>query len=148
MNADIILKKKEDAVSPVIGVMLMLVVTIVIAAVVAAFAGGLATETEAAPVVVLDADVYANGDNAATLTLRSLSGDNLDAADVSIKIQDLEGETLATGKLTVSGYLSPGMTDTITLSETGTIGVGDYVEVVVLYDGKHIVLSKEVLVKA
>ncbi|MBQ4134982.1 MAG: type IV pilin N-terminal domain-containing protein [Methanocorpusculum sp.] len=148
MNADIILKKKEDAVSPVIGVMLMLVVTIVIAAVVAAFAGGLATETESAPVVVLDADVYANGNNAATLTLRSLSGDNLDAADVSIKIQDLEGKTLATGKLTVSGYLSPGMTDTITLSETGTIGVGDYVEVVVLYDGKHIVLSKEVLVKA
>ena len=46
MKADVILKKKEDAVSPVIGVMLMLVVTIVIAAVVAAFAGGLATETE------------------------------------------------------------------------------------------------------
>ena len=41
MKADIILKKKEDAVSPVIGVMLMLVVTIVIAAVVAAFASGM-----------------------------------------------------------------------------------------------------------
>ena len=51
-------ERKEDAVSPVIGVMLMLVVTIVIAAVVAAFAGGLATETESAPVAVLDADVY------------------------------------------------------------------------------------------
>jgi len=32
--------RKDDAVSPVVGVMLMLVVTIIIAAVVSAFAGG------------------------------------------------------------------------------------------------------------
>lgn len=146
MKADVILKKKEDAVSPVIGVMLMLVVTIVIAAVVAAFAGGLATETEATPVVVLDADVYAkNGET--SLTLRSLSGDNLKAEDTSIKIQSLEGKPLATGELTVSGYLMPGMTDTITLTKTGDINAGDYVDVIVLYNSKHIVLSKEVLVK-
>ena len=43
MKADVILKKKEDAVSPVIGVMLMLVVTIVIAAVVAALCAALFT---------------------------------------------------------------------------------------------------------
>ena len=73
MNADIILKKKEDAVSPVIGVMLMLVVTIVIAAVVAAFAGGIATDTEPTPNVVLTADAYVN-----QLTLQSLSGDRLE----------------------------------------------------------------------
>ena len=144
MKADVILKKKEDAVSPVIGVMLMLVVTIVIAAVVAAFAGGLATETEATPIVVLDADVYEKNSK---LVLRSLSGDNLNAADTSIKVNSLEGAPLATGKLTVSGYLTPGMTDTITLSGSG-IEAGEYVEVVVLYEGKHIVLSKEVLVKA
>ena len=42
-----ILKKtqKDDAVSPVVGVMLMLVVTIVIAALVAAFASGLGTDS-------------------------------------------------------------------------------------------------------
>ena len=144
MKADVILNKKEDAVSPVIGVMLMLVVTIVIAAVVAAFAGGLATETEATPIVVLDADVYETNSK---LVLRSLSGDNLNAVDTSIKVNSLEGAPLATGKLTVSGYLTPGMTDTITLSGSG-IKAGEYVEVVVLYEGKHIVLSKEVLVKA
>ncbi|MDH7593160.1 MAG: type IV pilin N-terminal domain-containing protein [Methanomicrobiales archaeon] len=41
--------KKEEAVSPVVGVMLMLVVTIIIAAVVSAFAGGLAGGTTKAP---------------------------------------------------------------------------------------------------
>ena len=47
-------KKSEDAVSPVIGVMLLLVVTIVLATIVAAFAGGFGTETEAAPATAVD----------------------------------------------------------------------------------------------
>lgn len=47
-------KKSEDAVSPVIGVMLMLVITILIAAVVAAFAGGLGADAEPAPTTVVD----------------------------------------------------------------------------------------------
>lgn len=46
--------KSEDAVSPVIGVMLMLVVTIIIAAVVATFAGGIGMDNEPAPTTVLD----------------------------------------------------------------------------------------------
>ncbi|MBN1431377.1 MAG: type IV pilin N-terminal domain-containing protein [Methanomicrobiaceae archaeon] len=40
---------KSEAVSPVVGVMLMLVVTIIIAAVVSAFAGGMAGEQQKAP---------------------------------------------------------------------------------------------------
>ena len=51
---------KEDGVSPVVGVMLMLVVTIVIAAVVAAFASDTTTDIEAAPIAVLDVAVYEN----------------------------------------------------------------------------------------
>ena len=47
-------EQKDDAVSPVVGVMLMLVVTIIIAAVVAAFAGGVMTSQEPAPTAVLD----------------------------------------------------------------------------------------------
>ena len=47
-------KKSEDAVSPVIGVMLMLVVVIIIAAVVTVFATGTVAETEVAPIAKLD----------------------------------------------------------------------------------------------
>ena len=47
-------KKSEDAVSPVIGVMLLLVVTIVIAAVVAAFAGGVGTDVEVRPATAVE----------------------------------------------------------------------------------------------
>lgn len=41
--------KREDAVSPVVGVMLMLVVTIIIAAMAASFAGGLSANEKIAP---------------------------------------------------------------------------------------------------
>jgi FlaG/FlaF family flagellin (archaellin) len=43
------MKERDDAVSPVIGVMLMLVVTIIIAAVVSTFAGGIMTSQEPTP---------------------------------------------------------------------------------------------------
>lgn len=46
--------KSEDAVSPVIGAMLMLVVTIVIAAVVAVFASGVGMDSEPAPATAVD----------------------------------------------------------------------------------------------
>lgn len=53
---------KEDAVSPVIGVMLMLVVTIIIAALVSSFAGGLGSSTETTPTVTFTVDFSrANG---------------------------------------------------------------------------------------
>jgi len=51
----------DDAVSPVIGVMLMLVVTIIIAAIVSSFAGGLGSSTEAAPTVAFTVD-YSRSD--------------------------------------------------------------------------------------
>mgnify|MGYP001347233512 CR=1 FL=1 len=47
----------NDAVSPVIGVLLMLVVTIIIAAIVSAFAGGLSSDESKAPQASLEARV-------------------------------------------------------------------------------------------
>ena len=49
-------KKSEDAVSPVIGVMLLLVVTIVIAAAVAVFASGVGADAEPMPATAVDVD--------------------------------------------------------------------------------------------
>ena len=65
---------KEDAVSPVIGVMLMLVVTIVIAAVVAAFATGMGSGMETVPSAALKSTVLEDG----SVYLSSISGDEID----------------------------------------------------------------------
>lgn len=53
--------KKESAVSPVVGVMLMLVVTIIIAAVVSAFAGGLSSGSKTAPVASFECHISNTG---------------------------------------------------------------------------------------
>lgn len=49
-------QRKEDAVSPVIGVMLMLVVTIVIAAVITGFATDLSADTSTTPMALFEVD--------------------------------------------------------------------------------------------
>ena len=54
-------KKGEDAVSPVVGVMLMLVVTIIIAAVVSAFAGGLVGGQQKSPTLSMTVKIANTG---------------------------------------------------------------------------------------
>lgn len=54
-------KSRDDGVSPVVGVMLMLVVTIIIAAVVSAFAGGLSTGQKKAPAISIESHIVNDG---------------------------------------------------------------------------------------
>ena len=144
-------ERKEDAVSPVIGVMLMLVVTIVIAAVVAAFAGGLGGDVEMAPTAALDIDVYA-GEK--TVKIEHLSGEALITKDITIKVSDANGNSKGTGNLYSSdgtkGYkelsFTPSSTAKVTLTDA-SLSKGDFVTVTVLANGKHIVAKKDVIVK-
>jgi FlaG/FlaF family flagellin (archaellin) len=83
------MKMNNEAVSPVVGVMLMLVVTIIIAAVVSAFAGGMSEGTTEAPQASIDVDINYNVDSgmgwrATEMTFKLLSGDPLPTKDLSI----------------------------------------------------------------
>jgi len=82
-------KWNEQAVSPVVGVMLMLVVTIIIAAVVSAFAGGLATGKEKAPQATLEThitfgDSMMTGTAGPVFTMKHLGGDPINTKDVKL----------------------------------------------------------------
>jgi len=66
-------RNTEQGVSPVVGVMLMLVVTIIIAAVVSAFAGGLSTGTSKAPQMTLKATFS----NSTGMTISHMGGDTI-----------------------------------------------------------------------
>ena len=57
-------KNGEDAVSPIVGVMLMLVVTIIIAAVVSAFPGSTVGGTQKAPSATVEIHVKNSGEAA------------------------------------------------------------------------------------
>jgi hypothetical protein len=73
--------KKESAVSPVVGVMLMLVVTIIIAAVVSAFAGGLGQSTPKAPQVTIGAEAH----NTTSIIIDFKGGDTISGGAITVK---------------------------------------------------------------
>jgi archaeal type IV pilus assembly protein PilA len=82
-------KQDEHAVSPVVGVMLMLVVTIIIAAVVSAFAGGLSSGTQKAPQASIDVQIKTGiddtmGGTTDKMTFTELSGDPIQTKDLAI----------------------------------------------------------------
>jgi FlaG/FlaF family flagellin (archaellin) len=74
------MRERDDAVSPVIGVMLMLVVTLIIAAVVSGFAGGMITSQEATPSANFDVSMT---DKSIGLTVRSIS-EEVSSKDITI----------------------------------------------------------------
>jgi len=74
----------EDAVSPVIGVMLMLVVCIIIAAVVSGFAGSLTGNTEKVPQMTMKTDAYKQ-DNTGYILLTHNGGEPLSAENMMVK---------------------------------------------------------------
>ena len=126
-------RQTQDAVSPVVGVMLMLVVTIVIAAVVSAFAGGMGTDQHKTPQVTLnvksdiqkiggtiDPDTYAltypTGFTAANgLLFENTGGDTFSLADIEIQLQSEDTkytikptDTLPTGNILPAGISNGG----------------------------------------
>jgi FlaG/FlaF family flagellin (archaellin) len=82
------MKKKDSAVSPVVGVMLMLAVTIMIAAIVSATAGSFSGTEKKAPSAILDVSIYAakdyGGYYAPTMIIRHVSGNVLQTKDLQI----------------------------------------------------------------
>lgn len=76
-------KHYHEAVSPVVGVMLMLVVTIIIAAVVSAFAGGMSTGKDKAPQVQLRAS-YSQTDG---MIIEHMGGDAIGTQNTIVTIR-------------------------------------------------------------
>jgi len=77
--------RNENAVSPVIGVMLMIVVTVIIAAVVSAFAGGYSDADRKAPTAVISCKAIDGG-----LLFTHESGDFIDLVDVIVVLTNGE----------------------------------------------------------
>lgn len=76
-------KSIEEAVSPVVGVMLMLVVTIIIAAIISGFAGGITSETDRVPTV----QIRGTFSNSEGMTIEHMGGDTLAVDDILLYVR-------------------------------------------------------------
>ncbi|MGC9435807.1 MAG: type IV pilin N-terminal domain-containing protein [Methanomicrobiales archaeon] len=88
-----VVRKGDTAVSPVIGVMLMLVVTVIIAAVVSAFAGGMAGDTQMAPQASFGGDVDLS-QNATIFEHRG--GDAIDLDEIGVVFEQEDSKITLT----------------------------------------------------
>jgi len=100
---------KENAVSPVIGVLLMLVVTIIIAAVVSGFAGGLVGGQKAAPSMTIDIGIKNSGygsDSMIQFVVNSIS-EPIPTKDIKIITEWTHNSTVSGGNITAAGLNYP-----------------------------------------
>ena len=87
--------KKEDAVSPVIGVMLMLVITIIIAAVITGFATDLSADTSSTPMALMEIDyVEMNGDYVKSFGIVHKGGDAVPLNELQITYVTNAGDSI------------------------------------------------------
>lgn len=130
-------KQKESAVSPVVGVMLMLVVTIIIAAVVAAFAGGLTSSPQKAPNAVLNFEIQSaaneGGFYSPDMSISEVSGDTLPTKDLRITTLytnstgtifqgNLTGEAFVTGNNAYTYFTSSDYAGILNLNDVNKFG--------------------------
>lgn len=110
--------KNDEAVSPVIGVILMVAITVILAAVIAAFVFGMAGNVQSTKVVSLTAAKAANGD----ITVTNMGGQ--DIATLSAITATIDGATATfTTPLPASNEQGPtsiGSTAVLTDGESGT----------------------------
>ena len=119
----------DDAVSPVIGVILMVAITVILAAVIASFVLGLGDQNNPAPTTSFNFD-YDNSSDDVTITHED--GDELEQTNVFIRGEGLDD----TGKVSSSTFSVPGSTwksgESLTAASTGSND--DYVARVVWED--------------
>ncbi|WGI18057.1 type IV pilin N-terminal domain-containing protein [Methanonatronarchaeum sp. AMET-Sl] len=96
--------KKEDGVSPVIGVILMVAIVVLLAAIVAAFVFGVVTIPEPTPQASTTIEEATwDGDEELNVTLLHQSGSSLDAQDTQVIITNLDN-TSQTNTTTISDW--------------------------------------------
>ena len=104
---------EDRAVSPVIGVILMVAITVILAAVIGAFVLGLGGDVDETPQASLTFDL--NDTNAIEIEHRG--GDTLDTGDLNITVDGTD----QTEEFELDGDFGPGEI----LGETGDIGAGE-----------------------
>ena len=122
------LKNDKRAVSPVIGVILMVAITVILAAVIAAFVFGYGAPAKT-PIMQIRA--YPDSAVASGIILEHMGGEPAMWVDLNVTTSD-DGTTwvLPTG-VPVGGGFSPG--DTVPIVSTGDDSPGDVVTIRIIY---------------
>lgn len=98
---------KEQAVSPVIGIMLMLIITVILAAIISGYVGGMSETKSKPPQLVLQTDAWKSSSNLINVSMSVISaGDGIPTRDLKI-ITSWKSVSNSGGNITIPGSLYP-----------------------------------------
>jgi len=122
---------EERAVSPVIGVILMVAITVILAAVIASFVLGLGSNQEVAPTATFDFNYQPDGNNQ-NVTVTHTGGDNVQAENLYIRgngVTDDKKEVGPNGEWEGSASTEIDGNSAVTSGDSAIarVGGGDYV---------------------
>src|SRR3972149_5166753 len=118
-----IFKRDEDAVSPVIGVILMVAITVILAAVIAAFVFGLGGSQQAAPTASITAANNPDTANEYDLKIQHKGGDTLKAGDWKLSVVTVGSSPSYVVSSNTLGELSVGSQIKVTTQTDGNAAV-------------------------
>lgn len=127
----------EDAVSPVIGVILMVAITVILAAVIASFVLGLSNQTGTTPTANFDFD-YEN--SSSDLTITHDTGTSVVASRLFLRGESNGSATMGNNWLNYTDASASGEKeglDAVVAGDSATVsGVGDAYEIRVVWEGE------------
>ena len=133
------------AVSPVIGVILMVAITVILAAVIGTFVLGLGDSVESAPQASFNFD-YDDTASPEKVTIRHRGGDNIDTSKLEVRVNgasiDEASAEYEDGSSTLSDqYSSFNAGNEVTIQDTNDYDSGDNVDVVYISGDKQDIIG-------
>ena len=119
----------ERAVSPVIGIILMVAITVILAAVIGAFVIGIGDDQETVPQASFDFDQTGDAGDDGEVTVEHTSGDTIPEDNIEVSVTDDMDVTSD-----FDGDVSAGSTATVDISD-GDVESGDSINIVWTSDG-------------
>jgi len=146
------LVREDDAVSSVLGVVLMVAVTIVLAAIIGTYVLGIGSDlTDSSPSASFEISGAANGGNGSVLVLHG-GGDDVRSENVEVTVDSTtvyrNGQPAGASGFNVSGWGDSQVTtnDRLTIEMTGTsVQSGDMVYVLWTSDDSSTILAEQQL---
>ena len=130
------------AVSPVIGVILMVAITVILAAVIGTFVLGLGDSVESAPQASFNFDY---DDTNEKVTIRHRGGDNIDASKLEVRVNGQsiadDGDVSYDGSKLSDQYSSFNAGNEVTIQDTNDYDSGDNVDVVYISGDKQDIIG-------
>ncbi len=126
--------EEDDAVSPVIGVILMVAITVILAAVIGAFVLDIGNQQEQTPQTTISFENQENNATPEAIVIKHTGGDELNMDEVYLTADGSKSDGIDTGEWSASTLNTGESSDEELDDDSGSLGAGDEVELNLVHE--------------